>query len=61
VRGARDPERALAKLERARVLYDRTEARGRALDELLDCRFRSYGLAARRELVSRTHHELVRL
>jgi len=59
--GARDPGRALLALERARRLYDRTEARGRALDELLDCRFRSYGLAARRALVSRTHHELVRL
>jgi hypothetical protein len=42
-------------------LYDRTETRGRALDELLECHFRSYGLAARRALVSRTRDELRRL
>ncbi len=59
-RGPRDPARAFARLERARQLYDRTEPRGRALDELLDCRFHAYGLAARRALVSRTHAELSR-
>jgi tetratricopeptide (TPR) repeat protein len=60
-RGVRDPGRALLALERARRLYDRTETRGRALDELLECHFRSYGLAARRALVSRTRDELRRL
>jgi hypothetical protein len=60
-RSARDPKRALPALERARRLYARTEARSRALDELLDCRFRSYGLAARRALLTRTREELERL